>query len=220
MELRILIFGPPGSGKGTQAKKISKVYRIPHISTGDILREHLKRRTELGRKVEEYMKRGEYVPDDVVNLLVRDRLSRDDCKNGFILDGYPRTMQQVEALEHILQELGISIDMVLNLVVQEDEIVRRLSARRVCPNCKMIYNLLTSPPKKDEICDGCKVRLVRRDDDRPEVIINRIRVYHNNTKPLLEHYRKVGKVADIKGEGSIESIFNRIRKLLESIEKD
>lgn len=220
MRLNILIFGPPGSGKGTQAKKISKVYNIPHISTGDILREHLKRRTELGRKAEKYMKRGEYVPDDVVNLLIQDRLLRDDCKGGFILDGYPRTMQQVEALERILQELGSSIDVVLNLVVQESEIVSRLSARRVCPKCKMVYNLLTSPPKNEELCDRCKVRLVQRDDDKPEVIVNRIKVYHDNTKPLLEHYRKVSKVIDVEGEGSIESIFNRIRKLLGSTGKD
>ena len=220
MRLNILIFGPPGSGKGTRAKKISKVYNIPHISTGDILREHLKRRTELGRKAEKYMKRGEYVPDDVVNLLIQDRLLRDDCKGGFILDGYPRTMQQVEALERILQELGSSIDVVLNLVVQESEIVSRLSARRVCPKCKMVYNLLTSPPKNEELCDRCKVRLVQRDDDKPEVIVNRIKVYHDNTKPLLEHYRKVSKVIDVEGEGSIESIFNRIRKLLGSTGKD
>lgn len=208
--MRLLIFGPPGSGKGTQSKKISEFFKIPHISTGDIFRYHLSKNTKLGQKVKEYVKRGEYVPDELVNTIVKERISSSDCRKGFILDGYPRTLKQLEALDEMLKEFGEDIDAVVYLHVSEEEIIRRLSARRICPSCGTIYNLIHNPPKNNEICDSCGVKLIQREDDSPEVIRNRLRVYESSTKPMIDTYRKRGLVLDIDAEGSVDQVFERI----------
>ena len=213
--MRLVLFGPPGAGKGTQAKRIQETFGIPQISTGDILREARKRGTELGRQAAGYMDRGELVPDDVILGLVRERLSRPDCGDGFVLDGFPRTLAQAEGLDGILREMDKSLDRVVSLVVPDDVIVRRLSARRVCERCGREYNLETRPPKRDEICDLCGGRLVQRSDDRPETIRERLRVYREKTEPLRAFYLKRGIWVEVDGVGNVDEVFGRIRKALE-----
>ncbi|MBO3841335.1 MAG: adenylate kinase [Candidatus Brockarchaeota archaeon] len=185
--MRIVIFGPPGSGKGTYASRLAPRLGVPHISTGDILRDEVKSGSELGKSISSYVSSGKLVPDEVVNRVMEKRLSQEDCGRGFILDGYPRTLQQAYFLE------GVSkIDFVINLNVPDEVIVRRLSSRLVCRKCGAIYNKITLPPKVDGVCDKCGGGLYQRDDDKPEVIRERIRVYKNEAAPLLEHYRKAG----------------------------
>ena len=166
-----------------------------------------------------FLNKGEYIPDEIVDEIVNERLKENDCQKGFILDGYPRTLHQMEALQGTLRRLNMQIDLVINLDVSEEEIIRRLSARRVCSNCKAIYNLLTSPPKNEGVCDICNGSLSIREDDKPEVIRNRLRVYKRDTKPLLNQYAKQGKLVNIDGNGSIDEVFNRIRKVLDQIKR-
>jgi adenylate kinase len=213
--LHLIMFGAPGSGKGTHSEKLAQFYGVPHISTGDVLRENVAAETELGRMVEEYVKRGEYVPDATMNYIVKSRLGSDDCKRGFILDGYPRTIAQIKALENILEELNLSLDAVINLQVSEEEIVRRLSSRRVCLNCQAIYNTITHPPKNEGVCDVCGGPVVQRDDDKPDVIRNRLKIYKANTKPLLKYYKKMGIVVSLKAEGEANEVSRRIRRALD-----
>ncbi len=212
--MRLIIFGPPGSGKGTYSSMLAPKLGIVHISTGDIFREMAKEDTELGRKVAEILKKGELVPDEIVIEIVRERISKEDCKNGFILDGFPRTIPQAEALEKMTK-----VDKVINLVVPEEVIIARLSARRVCKNCGAIYNLRTLPPKKDGICDKCGGELYQREDDKPEVIKERLRVYEEQSKPLLEFYR--GKIPivevecreiDIPPEVMVDKILEKLKE--------
>ena len=212
--MRLIIFGPPGSGKGTHSERMSEVYGICHISTGDLLREHVKKGTELGRMVSKFLERGEYVPDELVNDIVKEKLKTDECKDGFVLDGYPRTLAQAEALSLILKELGTELDLAIYLDTSEEEVVKRLSARRVCPRCNAIYNIHTNPPKKDELCDLCNEALSTREDDRPEVIRNRLKVYKKQTEPILDRYAKEGKLVRVDGNGSIEEVFRRIQEVL------
>ncbi|MEM2429948.1 MAG: adenylate kinase [Nitrososphaerales archaeon] len=212
--MRLIIFGPPGSGKGTYSHMISKIYGIPHISTGDILREHILKKTELGLKASVYVEKGIYVPDEIINEIINERLKQNDCNKGFVLDGYPRTIGQLNFLEKILRNSNKSLNLVINIHVSENEIIKRLSFRRVCSNCNAIYNLINKPPKIDEICDICGSKLIQRDDDKPDVIKNRLRVYMDETKPLLDHYLKQGKVVEIDGEGSIEEVFKRIKEAI------
>jgi adenylate kinase len=215
LKLHLIMFGAPGSGKGTHSEKLAQFYGVPHISTGDVLRENVAGETELGRMVEEYVKRGEYVPDATMNYIVKSRLGSDDCEKGFILDGYPRTIAQIKALENILEELNLSLDAVINLQVSEEEIVRRLSSRRVCLNCQAIYNTITHPPKNEGVCDVCGGPVVQRDDDKPDVIRNRLKIYEVNTKPLLKYYEKMGIVVTLKAEGEADEVSRRIRSALE-----
>jgi adenylate kinase len=214
-KLHLIMFGAPGSGKGTHSEKLAQFYGVPHISTGDVLRENVAGKTELGRMVEEYVKRGEYVPDATMNYIVKSRLGFDDCQKGFILDGYPRTIAQIKALENILEELNLSLDAVINLQVSEEEIVRRLSSRRVCLNCQAIYNTITHPPKNEGVCDVCGGPVVQRDDDKPDVIRNRLKIYKANTKPLLKYYKKMGIVVSLKAEGEANEVSRRIRRALD-----
>ena len=210
----MILFGPPGAGKGTQAKKLQAALGIPQISTGDILREARRQGTELGRRAAEYMDQGELVPDEVILGLVRERLSQPDCRDGFVLDGFPRTILQAEGLEGILEETGRPLDRVVSLAVPDEVIVERLSARRVCGRCGQEYNLKTRPPRRDEVCDRCGGELVQRPDDRPETIRERLRVYREKTEPLRSFYRERGLWAEVDGVGGVEEVFVRVRRAL------
>ncbi|MCS7242066.1 MAG: adenylate kinase [Candidatus Caldatribacterium sp.] len=212
--MRIILLGPPGAGKGTQAKRIEEEFGIPQLATGDIIRLAIKEGTEWGRKAESFVREGQLVPDEVVIGIVKDRLSRDDVRRGFILDGFPRTLKQAEALEEMLQELGITIDAVLYFDIPAEELVRRLSARRVCENCQAPYNLISSPPHNDEICDRCGGKLVQRPDDAPEVIRKRLAVYEEQTKPLVEFYAKRGLLRVVPSSGTIEETYAQVKAIL------
>ncbi len=212
--MNLIFLGPPGAGKGTQAKMVSSKYQIPHISTGDILREAVKEGSPLGVKAKSYMDKGELVPDEVVIGIIEERLKAPDCKNGFILDGFPRTIPQAEALDEVLANLGIGIDHVINIEVFEDELVRRLSGRRVCKNCGANFHIIFDPPKKEGVCDKCGGELYQRDDDKEETVRNRLKVYSNQTAPLIDFYRKKGLLRSIEGVGGIDLIFNKIEEVL------
>jgi adenylate kinase len=211
----LIIFGPPGSGKGTVSEEVGRVYGIPHISTGDLLREHVSKKTTLGMKAKKYMDRGELVPDDLVNEILEDALSREECRRGFILDGYPRTVAQAEELERILSKLGLHIDWVINLNVSEDEIVKRLSTRRVCKVCGAVYNLVTNPPKAEGVCDRCGGALILREDDKPEVVRTRLQTYVKMSAPVLNYYVAKNKVLDIDGSGDVATVRARVLRALE-----
>ena len=213
--MNLIFLGPPGSGKGTQAKMLVDKYGIPQISTGDILREAVKEGTPLGKEAKKYMDEGKLVPDEVVVGIVRERLKEPDCTKGFILDGFPRTIPQAEALDKTLQEMGKGIDHVLSLEVDREELVRRLSGRRTCKKCGAMYHIIFDPPKKDGVCDRCGGELYQRDDDKEETIRERLRVYEEQTAPLIEYYRKKGLLRPINGVGKIEEIFARIRETIE-----
>jgi len=207
--MRVVLFGPPGSGKGTQASLLKEKYGLAHIATGDILREAVANKTEVGLKAKSYMDRGELVPDDVVIAIVKDKL-QSIGEVGFILDGFPRTIAQAEALDRALVELGKPLDAVVNLQVDEEELVRRLSGRRVCPSCGEPYHLESKPPKVDEVCDKCGAALLQREDDKPEAIRNRLRVYREQTEPVLGYYASKGILKNIDAVGEIEQIASRI----------
>jgi adenylate kinase len=210
----VILLGAPGAGKGTHAKRLSSLLGIPHISTGDIFREEMEKNSELGQEVRRYVERGELVPDEVVNLVVKKRLSQDDCKKGFILDGYPRTLQQAEALEEILKELSLPLKKVINLVVSEEEIIRRLSGRRICRNCGAIFHIVNMPPKKEGICDYCGGELYQRDDDKPEAIRHRLAVYHKQTEPLIRFYEEKGLLVNVNCEVPLEQSVEEIVRIL------
>ena len=205
--MNIILLGPPGSGKGTQASLLSEKLKIPHISTGDILRRAVG--TGLGDRAAEYMNRGELVPDSVLIEMIRDRLSQADCAEAFILDGYPRTIPQADALTDILAGLDRRLDLVLNIEVPDAELITRLSSRRVC-ECGATYHLIFNPPEKEGVCDRCGKRLYHRDDDKEESIRNRLSVYKKQTQPLIDYYRNLGLLAAIDGSGSIEQISGEI----------
>jgi len=208
--VRIILLGPPGSGKGTQAKLLSKRYGIPHIAMGDILREEVARKTPLGEKVNVYMSKGELVPDEIVIEVLKKRLQEADCTNGFILDGFPRTLNQAKALDNMLSELNLKIDAVIYIEVPDEEIMKRLSLRRTCKVCGRIYNLHYNPPKQDGKCDVCGGELIIRDDDKPEVIKNRLKVYNEQTKPLVDYYENHRLLIRINGVNTIDSVFQQI----------
>ena len=211
----LIIFGPPGSGKGTVSEEVAKVYNIPHISTGDLLREHVSKGTALGMKAKEHMDRGELVPDELINEILEDALSSSECKRGFILDGYPRTVAQAEELERILSKLGLHIDWVINLNVSDEEIVRRLSTRRICKVCGAVYNLVTNPPKAEGVCDKCGGTLILRDDDKPDVVRTRLQTYVKMSAPVLNYYITKNKVLDIDGSGDVATVRARVLRALE-----
>ncbi|HIJ00137.1 MAG: adenylate kinase [Candidatus Methanomethylophilaceae archaeon] len=207
MDTKIVLLGPPGSGKGTQAEKMEDELGLVRLSTGDILREAVRNETELGREAKGFMDKGQLVPNDLVIDLMKEKISHLD--DGYILDGFPRTVEQAEALESIAE-----IDHVINLEVDDEELVNRLTKRRTCPNCNAVYHLIYKPPKKEGVCDRCGGKLYQRSDDSEETVRNRLKVYRENTYPLIEYYKKKGVLHNIDGKGDIKEIFENIRELL------
>lgn len=208
--LRTILLGPPGAGKGTQAVKIVEKYHIPHISTGDIFRENIKKGTELGKKAQEYMNRGELVPDDLVIDIATTRLLEDDCKNGFLLDGFPRTVYQAEKLDAFLAANGMKLDKVIDIAVEKEELITRLTGRRVCKGCGASYHIVNIPSRQEGICDTCGGELFQRADDNVETVTNRIEVYNNQTMPLVDYYEKAGVIVHVDGAESLDNVFNAI----------
>ena len=212
--MNIVLFGPPGAGKGTQAKKLAGHYKIPHISTGDILRANLREGTELGLAAKEYMDKGELVPDEVLIGIVKNRLVEPDCQVGFLLDGYPRTILQADSLSGILDEISKPLEVVLNIDVPDDELVIRLGGRRMC-SCGASYHIKFNPPKKDGICDSCGGTLYQRDDDRDDAILQRLKVYQEKTQPLIDYYGRMGILVTVGGTGDIDEVFTDICDVLD-----
>lgn len=208
--LRTVLLGPPGAGKGTQAVKIVEKYNIPHISTGDIFRENIKNGTELGKKAQEYMNKGELVPDDLVIDLATSRLLEDDCKNGFLLDGFPRTVYQAEKLDAFLEDHGLKLDTVIDIEVEKEELITRLTGRRVCKACGASFHVVNIPPKTEGICDICGGELFQRADDTVETVENRIEVYNQQTMPLVDYYRAAGNIATVDGAMELDAVFAEI----------
>lgn len=212
--MKIIMLGAPGAGKGTQAKKIADKYQIPHISTGDIFRANIKEGTELGKKAKSYMDQGQLVPDELTLELIMDRFQNPDCKDGYVLDGFPRTIPQAEALTEALAKKGETIDYAINVEVPDENIINRMGGRRACLGCGSTYHIVYAPTKTEGICDRCGEKLVLRDDDKPETVKNRLNVYHNQTQPLIDYYTKQGKLAEVDGTMGMEDVFGAIVKIL------
>jgi len=208
------MLGAPGAGKGTQAKKIAEKYKIPHISTGDIFRANIKNGTELGNKAKTYMDQGLLVPDELVVDLVVDRVKQDDCVNGYVLDGFPRTIPQAEALDAALNAIGETIDYAINVEVPDENIIRRMSGRRACVGCGATYHLVHIPPKTEGICDTCGNELILRDDDKPETVEKRLNVYHDQTQPLIDYYTNKNVLVEVDGTVDMADVFAAIVKIL------
>lgn len=212
--MKIIMLGAPGAGKGTQAKMIAEKYGIPHISTGDIFRYNIKNGTELGKEAKKYMDQGLLVPDELTVKILLDRVAKDDCKNGYVLDGFPRTIPQAEVLEEALTKLGDGIDYAINVEVPDENIVKRMGGRRACVNCGATYHIEHVPPKKEGICDNCGSELILRDDDKPETVKNRLSVYHKQTQPLIDFYNGKGVLRTVDGTVDMKDVFNAIVAIL------
>lgn len=212
--MKIIMLGAPGAGKGTQAKKIAAKYEIPHISTGDIFRANIKNGTELGKKAKTYMDQGLLVPDELVVDLVVDRVNQDDCKNGYVLDGFPRTIPQAEALTEALAKMGQKMDYAIDVNVPDENIVRRMGGRRACVGCGVTYHVEYAPTKKEGICDVCGAELILRDDDKPETVQKRLNVYHEQTQPLIDYYTEAGILKTVDGTVDIDDVFQAIVDIL------
>lgn len=208
--MRLILLGPPGAGKGTQAANIVKEYSIPHISTGDIFRKNIKEGTDLGIKAKEYMDKGLLVPDELVVAIVKDRLTEDDCKKGFLLDGFPRTINQADALDKELTDLGYKLDKVINIDVDKEELIERAVGRRVCKDCGATYHIKFNAPKVENTCDVCGGELIQRKDDTLEIVSKRIEVYLEQTQPLIDYYEKKGILVNIDGKQDIDKVFKDI----------
>ena len=213
--MKIIMLGAPGAGKGTQAKKIAEKYGIPHISTGDIFRANIKEGTELGKKAKEYMDQGALVPDSLTLDLIMDRFKAPDCANGYVLDGFPRTIPQAEALTETLAEAGAAMDYAINVEVPDAAIVERMSGRRACLKCGATYHIVYNAPKTEGVCDTCGEELVLRKDDAPETVLNRLSVYHEQTQPLIDYYQKQGILREVDGTKELNEVFNAIIAELE-----
>jgi adenylate kinase len=212
--MKIIMLGAPGAGKGTQAKKIAAKYQIPHISTGDIFRANIKNGTELGQKAKTYMDQGLLVPDELVCDLVVDRVQQEDCAKGYILDGFPRTIPQAESLDAALAKLGEAVDFAIDVEVPDENIVKRMGGRRACVGCGATYHLMYAPTKVEGICDACGAELILRDDDKPETVQNRLRVYHEQTQPLIDYYNGKGILKEVDGTVDMEDVFRAIIEIL------
>ena len=212
--MKIIMLGAPGAGKGTQAKMIASKYGVPHISTGDIFRANIKNGTELGREAKSYMDKGLLVPDELTVKLLLDRVAQDDCGSGYVLDGFPRTIPQAQVLDEALAKLGESVDYAINVDVPDENIINRMSGRRACLNCGATYHIVSIPPKKEGICDVCGSELVLRDDDKPETVKNRLKVYHDQTQPLIDFYEAKGVLRTVDGTLPMEEVFEAIAGIL------
>ena len=213
--MHLIIMGAPGSGKGTYAKVLKDIFAVPHISTGEMFRKAIKEGSELGKLAQSLIDKGNFVPDDITNKLVKQRLAEDDCKKGFLLEGYPRNLDQAKAFTEILKELNIDLDAVINLNVEDDEIVKRIVNRRLCSNCGQGYNIITLPPKVEGVCDLCNSPLYTRADDNEETVKIRLTVYNNQTKPLVEYYEALNKIVNINSNQEIELVIKEIVKAVE-----
>ena len=212
--MKIIMLGAPGAGKGTQAKRIAEKYSIPHISTGDIFRANIKAGTELGIKAKSYMDKGELVPDEVTIGMLIDRIHEDDCKGGFVLDGFPRNIPQAQSLDKVLKVLSEKIDFAVDVDVPDENIINRMSGRRACLNCGATYHISFNPPKKEAVCDSCSHELVLRDDDKPETVKKRLEVYHEHTQPLIDYYKKEDVLRTVDGTQSMDTVFEAIVAIL------
>ena len=212
--MKIIMLGAPGAGKGTQAKKIAEKYGIPHISTGDIFRANIKGGTELGLKAKTFMDQGKLVPDEITIGMLMDRIKDADCANGYVLDGFPRTIPQAESLTAALAAQGEAIDYAVNVDVPDENIITRMSGRRACLSCGATYHIQFNPPKKEGVCDTCGSALVLRDDDKPETVKNRLAVYHEQTQPLIDSYQKAGVLKEVDGTQDLNKVFADIVEIL------
>ena len=212
--MKIIMLGAPGAGKGTQAKKIAAKYGIPHISTGDIFRANIKEGTELGKKAKTYMDQGLLVPDELVVDLIVDRLQQDDCKKGYVLDGFPRTIPQAESLDAALAKVGDKMEYAIDVNVPDENIVNRMGGRRACVGCGATYHIVYNPTKVEGICDACGEKLILRDDDKPETVQKRLGVYHEQTQPLIDYYTKAGILKEVDGTVDMEEVFQNIVQIL------
>ena len=212
--MKIIMLGAPGAGKGTQAKQIAAKYEIPHISTGDIFRANIKEGTALGMEAKSYMDKGQLVPDELTVKILLDRVSKDDCKNGYVLDGFPRTIPQADVLDKAVSELNDKIDFAINVDVPDENIIRRMSGRRACLNCGATYHIVNVPPKKEGICDTCGSELVIRDDDKEETVKARLLAYHEQTQPLIDYYNNKGILKEVDGTKDMNDVFADIVNIL------
>jgi len=212
--MKLVIFGPPSAGKGTQAQKLSKQYGMPQVATGDLLRKAVADRTPLGLKIKSYVDQGKLGPDDIIVRLIKERVSKPDCRKGFLLDGFPRTMGQAKELEKMTD-----IDLVLSIVVDFEVLVERAVGRRTCPKCSAVYHIKFNPPMNEGTCEKCGSKLIQRDDDKEETVRNRLRVYQEQTAPLIEYYRKKGKLVDIDGAGGIDAVFAQMVDAISRLKK-
>lgn len=212
--MRVILLGPPGAGKGTQAERLIQALQIPHISTGDIFRANIKNETELGKKVKSYLNEGQLVPDELTIEIVWDRLDTKDCENGFLLDGFPRTIPQADALDKGLNERGIQLNRVINIAVDKEVLVNRLAGRRVCPNCGAVYHAVNKLPKVEGVCDICGDKPVQRPDDMEDTVLERIEVYESQTAPLIEYYEENGLLTSVDGTLPIDDITDQILRSL------
>ena len=213
--MKLILLGPPGAGKGTQANVLSAKFKIPHISTGDILREAVKAQTPVGLKAKSFMDKGDLVPDDVVIEIVKERLKEPDTKNGFILDGFPRTLAQAKSLDKTFEEMGLDVDMVIYFKTSDEVSVRRLGGRRVCHDCGANYHVVNMPPKEKNICDKCGGKLFQRDDDKEETVRTRLSVYEQKTKDLIDYYRSKGKLQAVNGDHEVDPVFNELLRIFQ-----
>ena len=212
--MKIIMLGAPGAGKGTQAKKIAAEYKIPHISTGDIFRANIKNNTELGQKAKAYMDKGELVPDELTLDLIMDRFKQPDCENGYVLDGFPRTIPQAEALDAALTAKGEAVDFAINVEVPDENIINRMSGRRACVGCGATYHVEYAPTKVENVCDVCGADLILREDDQPETVLKRLGVYHEQTQPLIQYYTEKHVLKEVDGTVDMEAVFAAIVEIL------
>jgi adenylate kinase len=214
----LVLLGPPGAGKGTQAERVHETFNLVHVASGDLFRENLREQTELGILAQKYMDQGKLVPDDVTIGMVRARLEQPDSAMGVILDGFPRTIPQARGLNQMLNATGRELDAVLHIAVPDDELIRRLSGRWICEDCQTPYHDLSKPPQKGGVCDLCGGRLYQRDDDKPETVRARLKVYHDQTSPLIEFYRETGHLREVDGSGDIDEVWESLKDIVESLE--
>lgn len=214
--MKVIMLGAPGAGKGTQAKMIAEKYGVPHISTGDIFRANIKEGTELGVEAKKYMDQGQLVPDELTVKILLDRVAKDDCKNGYVLDGFPRTIPQAESLTVALDKLGEKMDFAIDVDVPDESIINRMSGRRACLSCGATYHIVYNPTKVEGVCDACGQNLVLRDDDKPETVKKRLTVYHDQTQPLIEYYKNAGILKSVDGTQDLNKVFADIEAVLEA----